>query len=595
MPITYQYTVEKTVGTTGYYRCEPDFSTAPFPRFLDLLETTPFDTFLHKALLNRLRSMSLEALTELLTPLWPEMETRKALSALLYEASVLEKHLSPIRDRLPADTDGKASPLTSFWRTERTGAGEIAGTRENTVGSGAGKADSPSPGEADALSAGRTVLRSLDANRRFHAPLSEKTLLGPLEILCDRDLPLLPGDDEARSALSALFKRYAGKDAGERPLSLAERILLANDALLEAGVLEGPEMRHEASLSPIALLRNWTLERNVAAETTAFRLVGTLTSYGRGLSLSEARISCLMEIVERVSSYAGVSVENGIVSLSDQRVPKALVKARYGASSSADFVLPGPCTGEDLDAPVYWVPGQDRHGEQCLLPFQATFLSANLPEPDYYETGSTGLAAGMTLAEARVAALLEILERDALSTVPFHKNRAFLLKSRDPLLQSLLDDYEARSIRVQFMDLTHEFGVPVYKSFVTAVSGEVSAASACKLSGRACALSALTETPWPYSLLQRAPEGKASGPGFSNLPVRYLEDLPDFDTKIPEQNLAMLEDRLADFGLEPYYVDISRSDLDLPVVRAFVPGLSEGEGLSARMLARLRGLFPANS
>ncbi|MEG6504010.1 YcaO-like family protein, partial [Desulfovibrio sp. 1214_IL3152] len=56
--------------------------------------------------------------------------------------------------------------------------------------------------------------------------------------------------------------------------------------------------------------------------------------------------------------------------------------------------------------------------------------------------------------------------------------------------------------------------------------------------------------------------------------VRVLEDLPDYSLASPADNCRLLEAVLADHGKNPLYVDISRADLDLPVVRAIVPGLS---------------------
>jgi len=52
-----------------------------------------------------------------------------------------------------------------------------------------------------------------------------------------------------------------------------------------------------------------------------------------------------------------------------------------------------------------------------------------------------------------------------------------------------------------------------------------------------------------------------------------LENLPDYSTGKPESDLAMLEKLLADNGLHPIYVDLTREDTNLPVVRALVPGM----------------------
>ena len=203
-----------------------------------------------------------------------------------------------------------------------------------------------------------------------------------------------------------------------------------------------------------------------------------------------------------------------------------------------------------------------------LVPAQAVFLFCNLDEQSLFLAGgSTGLASGNTEAEAKLAALTEIVERDAEATTPFGREGCFVLKSRDERLQALLDDYAARGIQIQFQDITTELGVPVYRCFVMSRRGEVAQATGANLCGSRAALAALTEVPWPY------PYGEPTGPALGGLPVRWLEDLPDYSLPSAEASCKLLEKTLSAQGRTPLYVDISRKDLDMPVVRALVPGL----------------------
>ena len=223
-----------------------------------------------------------------------------------------------------------------------------------------------------------------------------------------------------------------------------------------------------------------------------------------------------------------------------------------------------------------------------LVPAQAVFLFFNADEPALFMAGgSTGLASGNIMEEARVAALTEIIERDAEATTPFRKDRCFRLATRDPRLQALLDDYAARGMQVQFQDITTELGVPVYQCFVMGPRGQVARATGANLCGARAALAALTETPWPY------PYGGPTGPALSNLPVRMLEDLPDYSLSSPHDNLRLLETVLRAHGRTPVYVNLTRSDFNIPVVRALVPGLELNADwdrfsrTSLRLMARL--------
>ena len=194
-----------------------------------------------------------------------------------------------------------------------------------------------------------------------------------------------------------------------------------------------------------------------------------------------------------------------------------------------------------------------------------------------------------------MAAITEILERDAEATTPFSRARCFTLRSRDQRIQSLLEDYAARGIRVQFQDLTTELGLPVYQCFVTALDGTVARATGANLNGARAALAALTERPYVWA--SPAPFGKASGPGLAALPERVLEDLPDYSLPSAEANLRLLESVLAGHGKSPLYVDLTRTDLNLPVVRVLIPGLeltAEWDSFSRpslRLFARYAAMY----
>jgi ribosomal protein S12 methylthiotransferase accessory factor YcaO len=196
------------------------------------------------------------------------------------------------------------------------------------------------------------------------------------------------------------------------------------------------------------------------------------------------------------------------------------------------------------------------------------FLFCNLDEVSLYTApGSTGLASGNIPEEAKVAALTEIIERDAEATMPYSWQRCFTLTTEDPALKMLLDDYAARGVHLQFQDITTDFGVPCYKAFVTGRDGTVTRATGAGLDGRRAIVSCLTETPYPY------PDSPPSAPAPSHIPVRRLEELPDMSMGNVHDNLALLEAMFTANGRTPVYVDITRDDLGFPVVRALVPGM----------------------
>ena len=169
------------------------------------------------------------------------------------------------------------------------------------------------------------------------------------------------------------------------------------------------------------------------------------------------------------------------------------------------------------------------------------------------------------------------------NAVPWRRGQCFeLLADGEHPLAVLLADYARRGIHVWFRDMTTEFGVPCYQSFVTCGDGSVVRGAGAGLSGAGALLSALTETPYPY------PNGPASAPVPAGLAQRRLSELPDYRLGSPSDNLRLLEEVLISHGHAPFvcygpltemaggvpvYVELTREDLEFPVVRAIVPGL----------------------
>ena len=561
--LEYAYTHEQTQATTGYFSCIPP-ENLNFELALERLEAAPMDDFLHLHLLRLLSGMAPADLSALAADCYDAGRTaftRPVLAALLAECALL----------------GAESPEQ-----------------------GQGFCASFPPDAPERLAAYSPAVYLRAATLPDHKTAAAWSALFRANICDHHSLPRL---DEAGIAplfsadvLDAAARRMAahadalsrqyeklGAEAWEpwqRPPA-QETYLRAVDALLENGVVDGPEMRHEASLSPIALLRGWQVDIAVTSGAVRHTLRGKATAYGRGLSLAAARASYAMEIVERASTYVSVGPGDGTAhagTILGRKTELPLTLARFSelAEQGRAALDPNllPLEAPYTDAPLHWLPAVDAAGATVLVPAQAVFLFCNLDEQALFIAGgSTGLASGNIMDEAVVAALTEIAERDAEATTPYSRTRCFTLRSRDQLIQSLLDDYAACGIRVQFQDLTTELGLPVYQCFVTGRDGRVARATGANLCGARAALAALTETPWPYSTSQNKPPCP-SGSGLAGLPVRVLEDLPDYSLPSPRANRQLLESVLSAHGRSPLYVDLTRKDFDIPVVRAIVPGLA---------------------
>ncbi len=529
--VDYQLKLTATKAATGFFTCLP--SPAPgFEQGLELLRSRPLDDFLHRYLLSQVLSKPRDELENLARPASAGKDS--LLLALLHEACLIrgdDVHSLPFAAGLE-----QYSPLTYLRAME--------------------------PEQREAHQRWQKVLRSNMLEHKRPVPVSE---IG---------LPSLYQGPVSSSQLERgpeLAERFAASgcrraESDRRPL---EDTLAAALARLDAlGVLQGPEVRHASSLSPIAYLRQWKLAVTVACGRNCYRLSGIQTSYGRGLSPEAARVSCLMEIVERISSFVSVDGKRLVDSATGQELvfgsQRQLEQSGLPAIDPNQMRLEVTYNQERL----YWLKGKTANGRGLFVPAQAVFLFSNLDEPSLFSSlGSTGLAAGNNETEARLAGLLEVIERDAEASMPFDPAACFRLETANAYLQPLFRAYAEKGISICFQDITTEFGIPCYRCFVRDREGKIIQAAGAHLDGRKAIMAALTETSYPF------PSGPPSAPGLPDLPSRSFEDLPNFDTNCSATNLELVSGQLEAWGFEPIYVDLTRKDLGFPVCRALVPGL----------------------
>ncbi len=561
----YAYKHSTTEATTGYFSCEPEPALS-IEEALEKLVTSPLDEFLHSYILRELLKLSYLEIVEQFKPILDEKGPCYAvLAALLLECALLSIEHGKLRDLFDNNAYALALEHTPLLHL----------SWQNLA-------------EKDLQ---RAWVNVFSANIIQHNKLPH-----PEEIEDDGLLPLYTelNLEEKNNNIKNIYAEHVHKEGStwSRPPS-QQTAQQALSILLENDILDGGEMRHEASLSPIALLRSWKVRMQVNSARHNYTVEGVGTTYGRGLSLADARASYAMEMVERASAYACIEGDK-IVGLTR---PTPIFHATYSELVDKDIQALDPNT-LPLEVPyannaMYWMEAEEASTKQTVLvPVQAVYLFCNLDEKALFmNPGSTGLATANTLAEAKIAALTEILERDSEAVTPYDRRNCFTLRANDERIQALLDDYKARGINIQFLDLTTEFGVPCYQAFVMDKRGDVIRATGAGLCGQRAILSALTEVPYPY------PNGPASGPALAGLAERVLEELPDYTLKSPTQNLALLEDVFIQNGYKPLYVEISQESLEFPVVRAIVPGLELGADfdafsrISTRLYANYLKLF----
>ncbi len=530
--LQYYLQLIETESATGYFACIP----SPDPgvaRGLEILQQRPFDDFLRKHLLKSILALNAKQFETLSADLL--QEGHPALLSLLLEAETISEK----QEAFSRPADGKRlAAATSLIYIKA--------------------------GLLDDLRLHNRWIAVFRENILQHKPFSEWNTSDLSPLFDARHLP------QAASApiIQDLFDAEGPMHPDREEIPAGHTAELALARLTALGVLKGTEQRHVSSLSPIGLLRKWQMKTVVRSGRNRYSLEGLQTSYGKGLSPEAARASCLMEVVERVSSFT--SFEG--LHLPECRYPYELAvgscsQLRRNGKEVLDpnrLRLEVPYQDQEL----HWIEGRNPRGESVYVPVQAVFLFCNLDEASLFSAvGSTGLASGNTITEAKISALLEVIERDADAISPYDPGRCFVLETANPHLAPLFAAYRSKGIHLQFQDITTEFGIPCYRCFVVDEQGRIARGTGAHLDGRRAIMSALTETTYPF------PSGPPSAPAPGGLPTIQFEDLPNYDTRGAGRNLHILEALLGGRGFDPVYVDITHKDLDIPVVRALVGGL----------------------
>lgn len=536
----YELKLMDTLSGTGCFAAFPGPNLS-FSEVLEHLEAHPYDEFMHRHMLEMLGNHRTRKIQKLIKEIKGD-PNKKVLAALIYEAVLTHPRLESL----------KAEVLSEFDPEELKEYSPALHIRSHL------QEDQP-------LHNKWTSIFADNIETHEDMPSIDESGLEPLYNVDELPSAGFTTAEQIRSELESEGKLPPAKERAP----IEEVTANANKKLDAAGVFMGPQMRQKGCLSPFAVLHHWMVENKTSNGTLSNSLRAIQTSYGRGFTYEQACVSCAMEVAERVSSYASIG-KSGVAGRTSElpviRGTYAEIKEQGEALDPSGLRLEVPYSGQ----PLWWMPSDKFDGEkhvQAWQPVQHVFLFCNLDEQNLFSgLNSTGLASGNTTNEARLSGLLEVLERDSDSTVPFDRSRCFTIETDDPEVQKHLDDLKSSGINVWFQDMTSELGIPCYKAFAVGRLGDINKGGGCSLNGKRALLSALTEVPYPFPgpPTSEMPEG---------LPVRKLEELPDLSTGSADGDVMVVEGTLAANGFHPHYVNLTRKDLEIPVTRAIVPGL----------------------
>lgn len=257
---------------------------------------------------------------------------------------------------------------------------------------------------------------------------------------------------------------------------------------------------------------------------------------------------------------------------------------------------------------MLWIEGEDLMGGGSLwVPLEVVHTDYTLPLPPgsgCFLTTSTGLASGNDRLEAVLHGLYEVIERDAVAlwhaAGPAHRRRTRLsLDSvEDPLCRDLLDRFERAGIAVGVWDASSEIGLPVFVAEIVDRDPHpgrvlyVSGGQGCHRSRAVALMRALTEAAQSRLTAisgSRDDVDRASYEQFRSPqriaqalreieqvegPLRSFADAHDGFSERLDEDLDVVLAALRNAGLHQVaVVDLTRPELEVPVVRVVVPGL----------------------
>ncbi|MEI6795397.1 MAG: YcaO-related McrA-glycine thioamidation protein [Methanomassiliicoccales archaeon] len=332
---------------------------------------------------------------------------------------------------------------------------------------------------------------------------------------------------------------------------------------------------------------------------------GAISVYnGKGLTVEQAKVSAIMEGIERYCA-----------EVHDRPLRRELAASavRKGALEPRALILPSGAEASLPYGPVAWTPGFDIEGGEVMVPANAVF-HPYLPRGDVmlFRSSTNGLASGNTMEEAVLHGLMELIERDAWSIAEARRRfRGGIDASGSEKISRVLDMFASNGVEVQLKDMTSDLGVPTVAAAADDVrmqdAGLLTLGMGTDMDAESAALRALVEVA-QSRLTQIHGAREDTTRADTNRQLGYermkrlnahwfspekentkLAEIPSLETGDVLDDLVHVQFRLTVAGLgKVLFADLSRPEIEMPVVRVLVPGLECSAIDPDRMGRRLR-------
>lgn len=322
---------------------------------------------------------------------------------------------------------------------------------------------------------------------------------------------------------------------------------------------------------------------------------GAISIYGgKGISKDHAKASAMMEGFERYSAERQDSDETIIAT------PNEI--GRYGDYIDPKSLnLPKDFEKKDIsDINLEWSKSKDIiSGNEYYIPTNAIFhpYASDSNAESLFKSNTNGLASGNILDEAILHGMLEVIERDAWSIFELtHKNYAQIdIESiESELIIDIIDKFESEGIKIKLMDFTADIKIPTIAASaddtITKDAGLLTLGMGTHLDPEVAILRALTEVAQSRATqingaredTVRADFAREAGYERMKRINKYyfkdeeekisLSDIENKSTSSITKDIEIVKNELTANDIEKIlYVDLTRPEIDVSVVRVVIP------------------------
>ena len=333
---------------------------------------------------------------------------------------------------------------------------------------------------------------------------------------------------------------------------------------------------------------------------------------GKGVTREQALASAVMESLERYSA--------------EMRDTDEVVYGTYEQACDVmmtidpkDLILPIPVLDRYMSETIAWTEGWEMfRGCPVWVPACAVYYPYQ-PDGDYqlFRYHTNGIAAGNTMEEAILHALFEDIERDAWSIAEFRDrtNAEIVIEDQDSVPAQLISKFADKGIEIHLKDLTSDIGVPTIGAAaddtITQDPEMLTIGVGTHLNPEIAAIRAITEVAQSRATHKHGAKINAQlqkvtrDMGYEKIKkVNHmwfgpnqrkvkLEDMEDRSTDYVLDDIEVVLGSLMEAGFQSVVaVDLTRPELQVPVVRMIVPGLEVSTMDPEREGGRLRGMWP---